>query len=54
MMHHEAQMKTYTLGIIGAGMYCQVLMLCFHQDKRRRLFLIAPALTEVLKKRLEK
>jgi len=34
MMHHEAQMKTYNLGIIGAGMYGQVLMRYFQQDER--------------------
>ena len=36
-MHHEAQMKTYNLGIIGAGMYGQVLMRYFQQEKCRRL-----------------
>ena len=27
-------MKTYNLGIIGAGMYAKVLMRCFKQDSR--------------------
>ena len=37
MIYHEAQMKTYNLGIIGAGKYGRVLMRYFQQDERANI-----------------